>query len=65
MSAAAAPKIPTGVNMMLKSLGIQFDPSVIPEVVNAVKDVAQSLARLEANQKLIMKKLGMETDAGT
>lgn len=64
MSAAAAPKIPMGMSLMLKSLGIEIDPAVIPKVIGAVQELDQRIERIEANQKLILKALGVEIDAG-
>ena len=56
MSATA--KVPAGMSMMLKALGIEFDPSVIPQVAGAVKEIADRLARIEKQQLAILAALG-------
>lgn len=50
--------------MMLKALGIEIDPSVIPQVAGAVKEIASRLERIEANQKRILEALGEEIANG-
>jgi hypothetical protein len=51
MAAAAQSKIPMGMSMMLKSLGV--DPQVIMQVAGAVGEIAATLQRIEANQKIL------------
>lgn len=60
----ATAKAPTGVTMMLKALGV--DPSAFDQVINAVKQIAGSLQRIEENQKKILARLdGTAAPEGT
>lgn len=52
MAAPAQAKIPAGMGMLLKSLGV--DMSVIPQVVNAVQTIADKLQRIEEQNKKIL-----------
>jgi hypothetical protein len=58
----ATAKAPTGMALMLKSLGV--DPAIFDQVANAVKAIAGSLERIEANQKKILALLAPEGTNG-
>lgn len=50
--AASEQKIPAGMGMMFKALGV--DPNVIMQVAGAVGVIAQKLDTIEKNQKKII-----------
>jgi hypothetical protein len=60
MSATA--KVPAGMSMMLKTLGI--DPNAIVQVVDAVKTIAAKLDAIEKNQQKILALLAPESSNG-
>lgn len=69
--ATPAPKIPAGMGMMLKALGIEIDPQMILKVGDTVKEIAGRLEALERNQKTILANqvailqlIGKETENG-
>ena len=60
MSATA--KVPAGMAMMFKALGV--DMSVISQVADAVKTIANKLEAIENNQKKILALLAPESSEG-
>jgi hypothetical protein len=50
-------KIPSGMSMMLKALGIDIDPEMIKNVAGAVTGIHETLQRIEKRQIEIDRKL--------
>jgi len=62
MPAPAQAKIPSGMGMLLKSLGI--DPNMVTQLAGAIKTLVETLERIEANQKKILALLAPESENG-
>jgi hypothetical protein len=50
-------KTPTGVSMMLKALGIEFNPEMIKKTVDSIEEVRQRLQNIEEKVDEILRGL--------
>lgn len=56
---------PSGMSMMLKALGINFDPEMVKKTVSAIEEVRARLQRNEEKLDLVLKHLGVEYGGGS
>jgi hypothetical protein len=62
MASPAEAKVPAGMSMMLKALGV--DPQIIVKVAENVGKIADKLEAIENNQKKILALLAPESPNG-